>query len=155
MSLTGPGTFFEDFVVGDLVRHSRGKTVYPHDGAGLAQLVVNTSEGHFNDHATADTDQGQSIVFGALALSIVIGLAMQDTGENATAELGLTEVRLLVPVIHGDTLYAYSRVVEKAADGRGGIVTFEHFGTNQRDELVLSCRRRVHIDSKGTSADTA
>jgi len=151
MSLTGPGTFFEDFVVGDLVRHSRGKTISPFDGAGLAQLVVNTSDGHFNDHSTADTELGQSIVFGALALATVIGLAMQDTGENAVAELGLTKVRLLVPVAHGDTLYAYSRVVEKAPGAEGGVVTFEHFGVNQREEIVLTCQRRVHIHSKGTS----
>lgn len=141
MSLTGPGTFYEDYVAGDLIRHARGKTVTPFDGAGLAQLVLNTSDGHFNDDAMRETAAGRSVVFGALTLAIVVGLAMQDTGENATAELGVERVRFRAPVRHGDTLYAYTRVVAKDA----GVVTFDHWGTNERGEIVVDLRRRARI----------
>ena len=137
MSRTGPGTFFEDYVVGDLVRHARGKTVTPFDGAFLTQLVLNTSDGHFNDHVMASTPVGTSVVFGGLTLAIVVGLAMQDTGENATAELGLDDVRLRAPVVHGDTLYAYTEVLEAVPDrAGGGMLRFRHWGRNQRDETV-------------------
>ena len=143
MSLTGPGTFYEDYVVGDRFRHSRGKTVYPFDGAGLALMVMNTSDGHFNDHVMRDTDVGEAVVFGGLTLAIVVGLAMQDTGENALEELGADDVRFSAPVVHGDTLYASSQVVAKD----GGVVTFDHWGFNQRDQIVVSLRRRVRIAS--------
>lgn len=143
MSLTGPGTFYEDYVVGDFVRHARGKTMQPFDGAGLAQLVINTSDGHFNDHVMRDSEVGQAVVFGGLTLACVVGLAMQDTGENAIAELGLENVRFRAPVVHGDTLYAYSRVVSKS----DGVVTFDHWGVNDRDQVVVSFRRRVRIAS--------
>jgi itaconyl-CoA hydratase len=145
MSLTGPGTFYGDYRAGDLLRHCRGKTVTAFDGAGLAQLVLNTSDGHFNDHGMRDSAIGQSVVFGAITLAIVVGLAMQDTGENAICELGLERVRFRAPVVHGDTLYAYSRVVDKAA----GVVTFDHWGVNQRDQVVLELRRRVRIATGG------
>jgi itaconyl-CoA hydratase len=145
VSLTGPSTFYEDYVVGDLVRHSRGKTLTPFDGAGLAQLVMNTSDGHFNDHVMRDTEIGRSVVFGALTLAIVVGLAMQDTGENAIAELGLDRVLFRVPVVHGDTLYAYSLVAAKD----DGVVTFDHWGVNQRDQVVVALRRRVRIATAG------
>lgn len=145
MSLTGPGTFYEDYVVGDLIRHARGKTVTVFDGGGLAQLVMNTSDGHFNDHVMRDTEIGESVVFGGLTLAIVAGLAMQDTGENATQELRLDGVRFPAPVIHGDTLYAYSRVVSK----EDGCVTFDHWGVNQRDELVVRFTRTARIASQG------
>lgn len=150
MSLTGPGTFFEDYVVGDLVRHSRGKTVTPFDGAGLAQLVMNTSDGHFNDDAMRGTEWGRSVVFGGVTLAITVGLAMQDTGENATAELALDDVRFRAPVLHGDTLYAYSRVVAKGArqDAGAGEVTFHHWGVNQRGEIVVECERTALVRAR-------
>ena len=45
-----------------------------------------------------------------------IGLATQDTAENALAELGMDKIRFTGPVFHGDTLYAYSEVLGE--DGR-------------------------------------
>ncbi|HEV8453133.1 MAG TPA: MaoC family dehydratase [Gaiellales bacterium] len=145
MSLTGPGTFYGDYRVGDLLRHCRGKTVTAFDGAGLAQLVMNTSDGHFNDHGMRDSEVGRSVMFGAITLAIVVGLAMQDTGENAICELGMERVRFRVPVVHGDTLYAYSRVVAKQA----GVVSFDHWGVNQHDQVVLELRRRARIAISG------
>jgi acyl dehydratase len=146
VSRTGPGTWFEDYVVGDLVRHARGRTVTPFDGAFLAQLVVNTSDGHFNDHVMAATPIGESVVFGGLTLAFVVGLTMQDTAEHAVAELGLDRVRLRAPVVHGDTLYAYTEVLATEPEpGGGGVVRFRHWGRNQRDETVLTCERRVRV----------
>jgi acyl dehydratase len=145
MTSSTPGTFFEDYAVGDFIRHSRGKTVTSFDGAFLAQLVLNTADGHFNDHVMRNTEVGRSVVFGGITLALVVGLAMQDTGENAVAELKLENVRFRAPVVHGDTLYAYSRVVEK----RDGLVVFDHWGVNQRDEVVVELRRHARIASAG------
>jgi citrate lyase subunit beta / citryl-CoA lyase len=73
--------------------------------------------------------------FGGVTIAMVIGLAMQDTGENAVKELSLDRIRLKSPVFHGDTLYAYTEVLA-TDDGElddAGIVTFKHWGVNQRD----------------------
>jgi itaconyl-CoA hydratase len=154
MSLTGPGTFYEDYIVGDLVRHSRGKTVTAFDAAALAQLVMNTSDGHFNDDAMRDTEWGSSLVFGGLTLAIKVGLAMQDTVENVIAELALDDVRLRAPVLHGDTLYAYSEVVTKSrSQGTySGEVTFRHWGVNQRGETIVECERRVRVRDRDAAS---
>jgi len=129
---------------GELVRHSRGKTVTAFDGAGLAQLVLNSSDGHFNDDVMRDTDVGQSVVFGGLTLAIVVGLATLDAG-RPVEELGLEDVRFRAPVVHGDTLYAYSQVL----GGEDGVVTLRHWGVNQRGEVVVELRRRVKVGSAG------
>ena len=78
---------------------------------------------------------------------MVIGLTMQDTGENALAELSLDKIRLKAPVFHGDTLYAFTEVLTTEAADRddAGIVTFKHFGINQKDQLVFEGERRVLI----------
>jgi itaconyl-CoA hydratase len=129
---------------GELVRHGRGKTVTAFDGAGLAQLVLNSSDGHFNDDVMRDTDVGRSVVFGGLTLAIVVGLATLEAGRSVE-ELGLEDVRFRAPVVHGDTLYAYSQALGDV----GGVVTLRHWGVNQRGEVVVELRRRVNIGDAG------
>ena len=68
--------------------------------------------------------------FGGVTIAMVIGLTMQDTGENALAELSLDKIRLKSPVFHGDTLYAFTEVLAKADAERpdAGIVTLQTLG---------------------------
>ena len=42
--------YFEDFELGATYRHARGKTVKESDAVTICNLVLNTAEGHFNDH---------------------------------------------------------------------------------------------------------
>ena len=112
-TLTGSGNYFEDFKVGDRLRHVRGKTVGEFENQILTHLVMNTAHAHFNEHAMETSPWGKRLVFGLVTGSIVVGLTTQDTAENALAELGLDELRFTAPVFHGDTLYAASEVVEK------------------------------------------
>ena len=85
---------------------------------------------------------------------MVIGLAMQDTGENAIAELSLDKIRLKSPVFHGDTLYAYTEVLrtEPADSEDAGIVSFKHYGINQKDQVVFEGERRVLIKRRSAGA---
>jgi itaconyl-CoA hydratase len=146
-SLTSNDNFFEDFAVGQIMRHARGKTITQLDNVLITNLVLNTAQGHFNDHVMSTTPIGQSISYGGVNFSMVLGLACQDCCENALEELGLDNIRLSRPVIHGDTIYAASEVlaVEDANRGDAGIVTFRHYGYNQRDELIATIDRRALI----------
>ena len=104
-------TFFEDFSVGDRMRHPRGKTITDVEVASLCHLVMNTHQAHFNAQFMEATPFERPINFGGITAAIVVGLAMQDTGEHALAELGMAEVRFPKPVVAGDTLYALSEVL--------------------------------------------
>ena len=76
--LTSPNNYFEDFAPGDLWRHRRGKTVTEMDNVLLTNLVMNTAEGHFNEHAMQQGASGifaQRVVFGGINLSMTLGLA--------------------------------------------------------------------------------
>ena len=150
-ALTGKDNYFEDFAVGDRMRHARGKTVTDFELATLCHLVMNTAQGHFNDHFMSNTPFGERIVFGGITAAIVIGLATEDTGEHALAELGLDRVRFPGPVKHGDTIYALTEVaaVEPGDRDGAGEVTFRHWGINQRDEVVFEGTRRTAIKRRG------
>lgn len=145
--MTGRGNHFEDFQVGQVMRHARGKTVTEMDNVMTTLLVMNTAQGHFNEHAMKSNRFGQRITFGGVNIATVVGLAMQDTGENAVRELGMTGIRLKTPVFHGDTLYAYTEVLDTIdhGDPAGGEVVFHHWGVNERDEVVMEGTRRVLV----------
>ena len=144
-ALTGKNNYFEDFSAGDAFKHARGKTVTEMDGVLLTHLVMNTAQGHFNGQLMSSSPFGGRIVFGGIVAAVVIGLAYEDTGEQALAEIGLTGVRFRAPVHHGDTLYAMSEVVATSDSDRedAGVVTFRHRGVNQSDETVFEGERRV------------
>jgi acyl dehydratase len=141
------GRYFEDFQVGDKYRHARGTTVGEVEGQLLTKLVMNTAQAHFNAHAMKDTPFGGRLVFGLATGSIVIGLATQDTAENAIAELGLDRMRFTAPVFHGDTLYAYTEVLGKDEGERpdAGIVHFKHWGVKDDGVVVFEGERTVLV----------
>lgn len=142
--------WFEDFTVGDVYRHARGKTVSELDNVLITNMVLNTAEPHFNEHlAQSDPMFGKRTVFGGINIAMVIGLAAQDTAQRAIREIGMDKLKLFTRVYHGDTLYSYSEVLatEPRPDEGGGIVTFLHRGYNQDDVLVCSGERRVLIAS--------
>jgi len=137
--------------VGDVYEHFRGKTVTENDAVTICHMVMNTADGHFNDHRMENVmiggrTIGKSLVYGGVTISIVIGLAYQDTGEQAIAELGMDNITLKSGVMHGDTLYAYTEVLSKEdKDEQSGIVTFRHYGVNQRKTVVFQGDRTALI----------
>jgi itaconyl-CoA hydratase len=149
-NLTGANNYFEDFAVGLVIRHTRGKTMTALENVLITNMVMNTAQGHFNEHLMASSAFGGILAYGGVNFSLVLGLACQDCCENALAELGLDNIRLSKPVTHGDTLYSYSEVLEKQDADRedAGIVVFRHYGYNQRDEQVAQIDRRVLLKRK-------
>jgi len=149
-SLTSPDNYFEDFEVGQVIRHARGKTMTNLENVNITNMVMNTAQGHFNEDQMSKTPLGKILCYGGVNFSLVLGLASQDTVENALAELGLDNISLKTMVFHGDTLYAYSKVLEKRDSDQedAGIVVFRHFGVNQNKELVAQVDRTALIKRK-------
>ncbi|MEM1230575.1 MAG: MaoC family dehydratase [Pseudomonadota bacterium] len=154
-NLTSPDSYFEDFEVGQTIRHSRGKTVSALENVKITNMVMNTADGHFNLDRMEKTPFGKILSYGGVNFSIVLGLAAQDTVENALAELGLDNITLKNPVTHGDTLYAYSRVLAKrdAEQDDAGIVVFKHWGVNQHDKLIAEVERTALIKRRSHWGD--
>jgi itaconyl-CoA hydratase len=153
--LTGKDNYFEAFEVGQVIRHARGKTIEGLENVLITNLVMNTAQAHFNEDSMRTSPYGGRLSYGGVNFSVVMGLAMQDTGENALAELGMDNIRLLNPVVHGDTLYAYSEVLSVEAGDRedAGVVTFRHYGVNQDDKVVFQGDRRMLIKRASHWAD--
>ena len=87
------------------------------------------------------------MVFGLVTASIVFGLASQDVAEQALAEVGCSGLRFRAPVHHGDTLYAFTEVLDVAPSDRpdAGVVRFKHWGMTHDDRLVFEGERTVLV----------
>lgn len=150
--LTSDRGYFEDFEIGQRMRHYRGATIDEVENNALSKLVMNTAQAHWNEHAMAGSPLGEGrLVFGLITASMVVGLTSQDTAENALAELGLDHVRFSKPVHHGDTVYAYTEVlaVEDGDVPDAGVVRFKHWGVNQHGDVVCELERRVLLKRRG------
>ncbi|MES2301262.1 MAG: MaoC family dehydratase [Pseudomonadota bacterium] len=136
------GLWFEQFTVGQVFRHEVRKTVLDYENSLFSSLTYNPAQIHI-DHAYCEqTEFGKPLMNSIFTLGLVIGLSVQETTLGTTvANLGMTDTTFPRPVFSGDTIRAETRVLElresKSRPGQG-IVTFEHIGLNQRDEIV--CR---------------
>jgi acyl dehydratase len=141
-----PGLYFEELVVGRMFRHVTRRTVTEADNTFFSALTMNPAALHLDEqYCKEHTEYGTRIVNSAFTLGLVVGVSVGDTTLATTAgNLGWDEVRFPKPVFHGDTIRVESEVLE-ARESRSrpdnGIVVFAHRGYNQRDELVMSCKR--------------
>lgn len=136
------GLFFEEFSVGQTFAHEVRRTVIDMDNMLFSSLTFNPAALHIDHAYAATTEFGRPLVNSIFTLGLVIGLSVQDTTFGTTvANLGMTDTVFPKPVFAGDTIRSQTEVkAVRASSSRPGqgIVTFEHVGLNQRDEIV--CR---------------
>lgn len=136
------GLYFEEFSVGQEFHHEIRRTVTDMDNILFSSLTYNPAAIHIDHDYASRTEFGKPLMNSIFTLGLVIGLSVQDTTLGTTiANLGMTDTTFPKPVFAGDTIRAVSKVLE-LRDSKSrptqGIVSFEHLGLNQRDEIV--CR---------------
>lgn len=140
-----PGKHFDDLQVGQLIKHSNGRTITEMDNVLFSALTMNTQPLHLNEDFASRTEFGQRIVNGLFTLALATGLTVADLTEGTiVANLGYESVRHPHPMFHGDTLYVETEVVEKRESRsrpNAGIVRFRHVGRNQHGVVVVEFER--------------
>ena len=140
------GRYFEDLEPGRTFRHWPGRTIGEFDDTLFSLLSMNQHPVHIDQHFAAGTQHGQRLVEGPIVISLVIGMSQADVGGRAIETLEYSSVRHVLPVFHGDTIYAESTIVEKSeTPGGHGVVQVEHRGVNQREETVLTMTRKIVV----------
>ena len=115
---TGGRALFADYQVGERIHHVDGMTVEEADHMLATRLYQNTARVHFNQHQMAGSRFGRRLVYGGHVVSLAYALAYNGL-ENAVAMLAWNAGSHLSPTFAGDTLYAYTDVVDKAPLGDG------------------------------------
>ena len=151
---TNPGNFFEDFRLGQQIRHATPRTVTLGDVAlynGLfgPRFVVQSS-----DVFAAKIGYPRSPLDDLVVFHMVFGKTVPDISLNAVANLGYADCRFLKPVYAGDTLSAVSEVIglKENSNKKTGIVYVRSRGFNQHGEVVLDYARWVMVRKRDEGA---
>lgn len=150
------GRFYEDFEVGQVLKHEPGRTVTDVDNIWYTLLTCNANPVHFNqDYCQKNFPgapfNGRMLVNAGLILGIVAGLSVADTSRNGVM-LGMTDLKVTTPVFAGDTLYSESTVLSKReskSHSGMGIVTIKTRGYKQDATTVMEFERTFLTRKKG------
>lgn len=151
---TNPGRFFEDYRVGDVIRHAVPRTVAEGERALYHALYPARHAIYSSDEFAAACGLGSSPMDDLIVFHTVFGKTVPDVSLNAVANLGYAQGRWLAPVWAGDTLRAESEVIglKQNSNGKSGNVYVRTTGFNQQDEAVLEYCRWVMVRKRDESA---
>ena len=149
------GLYFEEFTVGMEFKHPLTRTITEMDNVLFCAMTHNPQPLHLDEEFAKTTEYGQRIVNSLFTLGLVIGVTVGDTTLGTTlGNLGMTDIRFKNPVFHGDTIRSVTRIKEvRESKSRptAGLVVFEHYGYNQRDQEITYCVRTGLMRKRPTS----
>ncbi len=144
---TNPGRFFEDYRIGETIRHAVPRTVSGGERALYHALYPSRHALYSSDAFAQACGLPASPLDDLAAFHVVFGKTVPDVSLNAVANLGYAEGRWLRPVWPGDTLRSESEVIglKENSNGKSGVVYVRTRGLNQRDKTVMEYVRWVMV----------
>ncbi|ADZ68784.1 MaoC family dehydratase [Polymorphum gilvum] len=154
MTKTNAGNFFEDFYVGQVIRHATPRTVTTGDVALYTALYGPRFAVQSSDAYARALGYPQAPVDDLLVFHIVFGKTVPDISLNAVANLGYAGGRFLAPVYPGDTLSAVSEVIglKENSNGKTGVVYVRSTGYKDDGTEVLDYVRWVMVNKRDPGA---
>ncbi|TGN67358.1 MaoC family dehydratase [Paracoccus liaowanqingii] len=154
MTKTNPGRFFEDYAIGQTIRHAVPRTVAEGERALYHALYPARHALYSSDEFAISCGLDGSPLDDLLAFHTVFGKTVPDISLNAIANLGYAQGRWLRPVWPGDTLRAESQVIglRPTSNGQAGVVWVRTTGLNQVDEAVLDYVRWVMVRKRDAAS---
>ena len=153
---SGHGNFFEDFRVGQSIRHATPRTITAGDVALYTALYGARFAPQSSDTFARAVGYPAAPVDDLLVFHVVFGKSVPDISLNASANLGYAQCRFLKPVYPGDTLAARSQVIglRQSSSGDRGIVYVRTTGANQHGDDVLDYVRWVMVAKRDKASPT-
>ncbi len=144
---TNPGNFFEDFRLGQQIRHATPRTITSGDAALYQGLFGSRFAVQSSDAFARAIGYAQSPLDDLLVFHVVFGKTVPDISLNAVANLGYADCRFLKPVFPGATLNAVSEVIglRENANRKTGIVYVRSRGFDGTGDCVLDYVRWVMV----------
>src|SRR5271157_1853054 len=105
-SKTAAGRFFEDFHIGETIRHATPRTLREGDASLYSALYGTRFAVQSADSFARAIGYPRAPIDDLLAFHVVFGKSVPDVSLNAVANLGYAACRFLKAVYPGDTLSA-------------------------------------------------
>jgi 2-methylfumaryl-CoA hydratase len=126
---------FDDYEVGEKIDHVDGVTLTESEHQQATRLWQNTAKVHFNKEARPD---GRNLVYGGHVISLARALSFNGLA-NAQLVAAINAGAHTAPAFAGDTVYAWSEVLDKAEVDGGrniGALRLRLVATKGRDESM-------------------
>lgn len=111
---SGGSAFWDDYQQGEVIDHIDGMTIEESEHTIATRLYQNTAKVHFDAHAAKGSRFGKRLIYGGHIISIARALSFNGL-ENALAILAWNGGSHANPTFAGDTIYARSEILAKAA----------------------------------------
>ncbi len=102
-----------DYEAGERIDHIDGMTIEEAEHQLATRLYQNTAKVHFDGHAAKSTRFGKRLIYGGVVISLARALSFNGLG-NAFHIAAINGGRHVAPLFAGDTVYAWSEVIETA-----------------------------------------
>jgi 2-methylfumaryl-CoA hydratase len=147
------GNFFEDFRIGQVIKHATPRTISEGDVALYTALYGPRFAINSSDEFARSMGLPRAPVDDILAFHMVFGKTVPDVSLNAVANLGYANGKFGVPVFPGDTLTTTSTVtgLKQNSNGKTGVVYVNSVGKNQKGQVVLDYTRWVMVNKRDES----
>jgi 2-methylfumaryl-CoA hydratase len=130
---------FENYSVGEKIDHVDGVTVEEAEHQLATRLYQNTARVHFDALAQASSRFGKRLIYGGVTISLARALAFNGLG-NAALMLAINSGRHVNPLFAGDTLYAWSEVLDAADLGAAGALRLRLVATKNKPCADFPCK---------------
>jgi 2-methylfumaryl-CoA hydratase len=112
-TLAGSQAVWSDYQTGDRIDHVDGMTTEEAEHQLATRLYQNTAKVHFNQHTEGQGRFGRRLVYGGVIISLARALSFNGLA-NAFHVAAINGGRHVAPAFAGDTVYAWSEVLETA-----------------------------------------
>jgi 2-methylfumaryl-CoA hydratase len=120
-TLAGSRHGWEDYEPGEKIDHVDGMTIEEAEHMLATRLYQNTAKVHFDQHRQGQDKLGRRLIYGGHVISLARALSFNGLG-NAAFIAAINGGRHVNPTVAGNTIYAWSQVIEKAElDGRSDV----------------------------------
>ncbi|CAK0762263.1 Beta-methylmalyl-CoA dehydratase [uncultured Gammaproteobacteria bacterium] len=109
----GSPHLWDDYAVGERINHVDGMTIEESEHAMATRLYQNTAKVHFNQHTESKGRFGKRLIYGGYIISLARSLSFNGLA-NAVRVAALNGGRHVAPTFAGDTIYAWSEVLDSA-----------------------------------------
>lgn len=112
--LSGSRDLWDDYQAGERIDHVDGMTIEESEHMMITRLYQNTARVHFNQQAEKAGRFGRRLVYGGYIISLARSLSFNGLA-NAFRVAAINGGRHVAPAFAGDTVYAWSEVIDKFA----------------------------------------
>lgn len=113
---SGSAHMWGDYAAGEKIDHGDGVTVEEAEHMMATRLYQNTARVHFNQFVEAQGRFGRRLIYGGHAISLARAISFNGLA-NAFTIVAINGGRHINPLFAGDTVFAWSQVLDKQPFG--------------------------------------